>query len=563
MTSPQSPLTLVRATQRAPRSCITCAKRRVKCDKNIPCQECISRGIEASCKRETVKVKGKILSSSERSLSQETQLSYQQLLEENQRLKAQLAKPAISLPRNDKGYGVVRNITESFERDLFETVKHPSRTSTVLSETDIVWPSASCAASIISFARIWTSWIHCAIHHPTFEAECDAFWRLGRHLHGNEVENYLWLSIYFGILSSALLFMEEAEAVESGIAEGEVRLKLLHWYDASLFYLHRSDFLRNHHLRSVQAIAILGIVFNNVGDSDLHYSLWGAAIRIAQGLKMGLDRENADEDPIQQQIRRRLWWTIVLCEWLPVPYRTPCILEADFDIELPASLHDDEYLTGRRDGTPQPTLIDYHIAMSQISIHYHRFRFAVRQSKGSLEDIFPLVIAADESLASFIEQLPEHLRPEQVQTTQVSSQSLETPLDPWKVWQRGNLCVVLLYYRIVINRVLQDQWIHDPVTFARTRSICLSSARGIIEMTKAYTHPVARHRPWPISFHLFSAAIVLVVEVRFHPGDKRDDYMSDIRSCVDFLNEIKDQSTVASRAVEILGMQIRDLETRT
>lgn len=63
MTSPQSPLTLVRATQRAPRSCITCAKRRVKCDKNIPCQECISRGIEASCKRETVKVKGKILSS--------------------------------------------------------------------------------------------------------------------------------------------------------------------------------------------------------------------------------------------------------------------------------------------------------------------------------------------------------------------------------------------------------------------------------------------------------------------------------------------------------------------
>ncbi|MAD83153.1 MAG: hypothetical protein CL912_09315 [Deltaproteobacteria bacterium] len=60
MASPQV-LTSVRATQRAPRSCVTCARRRVKCEKKIPCRECISRGIEASCKRETVKVKGKIL----------------------------------------------------------------------------------------------------------------------------------------------------------------------------------------------------------------------------------------------------------------------------------------------------------------------------------------------------------------------------------------------------------------------------------------------------------------------------------------------------------------------
>ncbi|KAK0101096.1 hypothetical protein ONS95_012920 [Cadophora gregata] len=337
---------------------------------------------------------------------------------------------------------------------------------------------------------------------------------------------------------------------------GDVRLKVLHWYDASLFYLYKGDFLRNHNVCTVQTVAILGIVFNNVGDSDLHYSLWGAAIRIAQVLKMGNDTDNANDDPVQQQVRRRLWWTLVLCEWLPVPYRTPCILEADFKIELPASLHEDEYLTGRRDGLPQPDLIDYHIAMSQIAIHYHRFRFALRHSKGTLDDIFPLVISADEALATFIAQLPAHLQPEDPDQIVCTS----TDKDPWMCWQRGNLCVVLLYYRIVINRVLQDQWIHDPATFARTRSICLSSARGIIKMTKAYTQPIARHRPWPTSFHLFSAAIVLLVEVRFHPGDAHDHYMSDIKSCVAFLDEIKDQSTVASRAAEILREQIRDYE---
>jgi len=95
----------------------------------------------------------------------------------------------------------VRNITESFERDLFETVKLLTRKSTVSSESDIIWPTSECAASVISFGKLWTSWIHCAIHHPTFEKECDTFWQQGYHSQNNEIQNYLWLSVYFAILS--------------------------------------------------------------------------------------------------------------------------------------------------------------------------------------------------------------------------------------------------------------------------------------------------------------------------------------------------------------------------
>lgn len=67
---------------------------------------------------------------------------------------------------------------------------------------------------------------------------------------------------------------------------------------------------------------------------------------------------------------------------------------------------------------------------------------------------------------------------------------------PWIAWQRLNLSLSLLYYRIVINRVLQDQWFQDPETFARTRAICLSSAQGIISLSAQFDPSLARHRPW-------------------------------------------------------------------
>ena len=48
----------VRSTQRAPRACLQCTKRKVKCDKALPCKPCRMRGITGECKVEPVRVKG-------------------------------------------------------------------------------------------------------------------------------------------------------------------------------------------------------------------------------------------------------------------------------------------------------------------------------------------------------------------------------------------------------------------------------------------------------------------------------------------------------------------------
>lgn len=48
-----------RISQRKPLSCTSCAKKKLRCSKSIPCTSCIDRGLEASCAREKVIVRKK------------------------------------------------------------------------------------------------------------------------------------------------------------------------------------------------------------------------------------------------------------------------------------------------------------------------------------------------------------------------------------------------------------------------------------------------------------------------------------------------------------------------
>lgn len=72
--------------------------------------------------------------------------------------------------------------------------------------------------------------------------------------------------------------------------------------------------MRRFDVRIVQAIAILGICFNNFGDYHLYHTMWACAIRIAQFL--GMNRADTLHLPFQSQEQsRRLWWTLIICEW--------------------------------------------------------------------------------------------------------------------------------------------------------------------------------------------------------------------------------------------------------
>ncbi|KKY21923.1 putative c6 zinc finger domain-containing protein [Phaeomoniella chlamydospora] len=351
----------------------------------------------------------------------------------------------------------------------------------------------------------------------------------------------------------SLLFMDTKEAAAADLPRQKTTLLIQNWYDAALFFLHQGDFLRKHDMRSVQVIAILLGLFKNVGDFGLQPTLMAAGIRIAQCLGMDKEPPTVSTDPIDQEVSRRIWWTLIICEWLQRPARPYCIQESDFAVNLPFNLDDEEILdpqlrahpTGARD---RPRPVQYHNAMIALSQLYYRFSSRAKCIGHNSEKLESLVLQTDEALANLIEELPLHLSGDSVPESGLENNSVP----PWVLWQRNSLSISILFYRMAINRILQNQWVQLEKSYARTQAVCLSSARAIVSLVERYSAQLARHRPWATSSNLFSAAITLAVEARFSDEHTAAAYSEDINRCIAFFTSIQDQNVLASRAIEVL-----------
>lgn len=97
------------------------------------------------------------------------------------------------------------------------------------------------------------------------------------------------------------------------------------WYYAALSELRRSNFYTTPHLAGIQCLAILMLLHRNFGDSNLEYLNLGLSINAARILHM--DRLASEESlsqvaqkplwetPKKRNLGRRLWWTLVICDW--------------------------------------------------------------------------------------------------------------------------------------------------------------------------------------------------------------------------------------------------------
>ncbi|CAD0113757.1 unnamed protein product, partial [Aureobasidium uvarum] len=325
--------------------------------------------------------------------------------------------------------------------------------------------------AIVSHGAVWTAWIHCAVHLPTFCNEHSRFVeRMGE---GNLLgEDPSWLAIYFAFIA----------------VDGLSRL-VRNWYDASIFFLYKADFIRRHDMRSLQAIAILLALVKQMRDFDLETSFLAIGLRTAQRLGMDKEPPAVSEDPVQQELSRRVWWTLVICEWLQRPSRPTCIQEA----YLP-TLRDDDRLdwqnsSGLNDARPHP--IQYHNAMIRLAYEYHRFASRLPGVSGDASALEDYVLQADESLAKIIDELPPHL-------TMLGHTDDHQVVQhvPWVTWQRETFILALLFYRLTVNRVLQHQWLDCEISSSRAGAVCLSSAKALITLVDRDSTSIIMRRCW-------------------------------------------------------------------
>lgn len=236
------------------------------------------------------------------------------------------------------------------------TVASESRKEELLS----LLPIRKSSEKIIRFSLGALGWVHCALNAPLFIDQHEAFWNSLNSKNVEALQDHSWMALYLSVLSvsyNTLLlsgttdlqkvgayFMDENDYLDihyihegfSGnrrpavISEGDDILAISHaWYEAVFKELNYSDFLGKPNLATVQTLAILSLVHRNFGEAQREYTLLGVAINTARML--GLDRLGHEGQPGRRLsnaphwaerkhrvLGRRLWWTLVICDWYSI-----------------------------------------------------------------------------------------------------------------------------------------------------------------------------------------------------------------------------------------------------
>lgn len=217
----------LRTTQRAPRSCRSCASRKVKCDKASPCLRCIRRGDADKCVRETVIVRGEVTRLLISTLHIHSQYlpcnlyrgkdptdapTYEDLVRENERLRNALSaqtsvrhtpnSPQLK-PRKPQRLLECHDVLEEMVFDPKQRPKSSGRMSS-WDEITLCCPDLEASEQLIAYDKKWNSWVHYALEYPTFQEEHSKFMFAVNN--GTLLSDCdpAWLSLYFGVITVGL-----------------------------------------------------------------------------------------------------------------------------------------------------------------------------------------------------------------------------------------------------------------------------------------------------------------------------------------------------------------------
>lgn len=187
----------LRTTQRAPKSCVPCATRKLKCDKQLPCARCVKQGDQAKCVRETVMVRGQVTTARNGQRGK----AYAELVAENERLRRSLSQfVGGSMPALWSQNAMLGRHCRSAEEALFDATASRKRNG-MMSWDQITVPTKSVSNSLIAHDERWNSWVHYAINHQDFTTQHDTFFADVEEGQALQSTQPSWLALYFSVLS--------------------------------------------------------------------------------------------------------------------------------------------------------------------------------------------------------------------------------------------------------------------------------------------------------------------------------------------------------------------------
>ncbi|KAK4242145.1 fungal-specific transcription factor domain-containing protein [Achaetomium macrosporum] len=337
-------------------SCDACRERKVKCDatETTSCSECSSRGVKCQFTKET----NRRMSSIKQVQDLEKQM--ERIRRENNTLRRMLQE------RDGRQFEMDVDGVEQLPLQLPEIGQAPKRKKRPAGIHDL----ARARANLRDFSRgIWkppAPYRHAAtpelrdyqqslpprqtteellrsyytsthsmtpiLHWNTFTHTIDGIYRPGNPLRVSQA----FMSVVLAVLTVGRLFTadnEQNRAYPATTLLEATRTLLDPWNN-------------EYELDNARALVLVTVALNELNLKSAAWSWLGSAVRVAQDL--GLYTEPRTGSLIEDEMRRRTWWTIyILDRSLAVELGRPMLIDdADCDVSLPAAI-DDYHMTER------------------------------------------------------------------------------------------------------------------------------------------------------------------------------------------------------------------------
>ncbi|RAH82754.1 hypothetical protein BO86DRAFT_360607 [Aspergillus japonicus CBS 114.51] len=535
----------MRETQRVPRTCIQCARRKVKCSKKIPCDACIRRGESAACAREVVTVHGKVTVAVDEDDSDESESTLtSRLVQENLSLRTRIRqlesvlqrpealkpeaeteifRPAPAAERSHSS----EKILNDFQRLPFGLLAESSHDGGVdpLRPRDdqvlIILPAQPWSEVIVQFSLKHLAWVHCALEPAVFAEEHRAFWE--QLMDTGNSRPHGWNAVYLSVLAVGVYFMNDEmiegfqffhESYLTG-RSGEMSLSRMTtqlcriWCDAAVKELEHADYVSKPSVLTVQALTILNIVHKNLGQSSREYILHGLAVNVAR--LVGLDRlgegceiphllrDTQAHTPIN--VYRRLWWTLVIVDWMTVWSRPISIHPGSFTTILETS--DESYATDYTSDSDVSSPFEYHKAMAQLAATMQNTVRSIKEWSGST------VQASVREIDSAASSFPRHLLYNGTDTSGVPLEGVPS----WMNVQRFLVWNLLDTWRINLSVALIPQLLGSPnAPNNLVHASAVSAAKRILQ--RRYHDPCSHFQKfWAVACSAVTAGTFLCLDL--------------------------------------------------
>ncbi|KIW10293.1 hypothetical protein PV08_11255 [Exophiala spinifera] len=608
------------AAPRRKLACRVCTRRKVKCDKKIPCDNCVKRGTPAQCERaenDGILARGSSVSAGQHdggaaSLNAlQARVAELEALLQMQRGTDSHTVPHSSTPAIEEA--IQRTITQtrssspSHDSDIEDAVtvleflawgrmKDPDKamlspealrvseyddgTGTspagdletaldpdpnLLSWLQIILPSRRQVYQLVEYHNNCLLWFHGSYVAASFSRTLDSFYTEHSGRFDSKGLNLQWVALLFSIMTGTITSAPSSEARSWGFDENEAKILSQKWHKAVITSLNAANFTAHHSLYAVQAIASLTNAAHMLGHSNTQSIMLASVVRIAQSLGLHRLDEDARGSDSELEAGRRAWQELCTQDWFSTAFSESYSINPLHSTSLPPKNCDDNMNVLPDE---EPTITSFCKFLAKIAAIMPALQDAMALSS-TLYTKHEAVLVHDKKMRSLATGRPCFL----------AHTALDKSWPCYIPWARRAIAmssahkIIMIhryaapditkhYYRIadILARKFLGLSFSNPV-FAFTRRTCLAASKTILKEYQASSNDETSPMLWTHQAFSVAACIIICFDILHSRSSSHDEeYLVD--QTVEHLQSCRQKSMIAARGVKVLKALQKQIENR-